>query len=134
MTRTEQKAEAVLRMKMLRLHSNAQHEFVYEDKINVSHNGMGILFWADEEEQALIKAFEEKHNAVVYHAIRSHTEFGELLSLLYVSQNEEEWKFDRADLKGGYPIAYVANITDEWCSELGYIGVAPMFGGVKRTA
>lgn len=81
-----------------------------------------------------MKAFEEKHNAVVYHAIHNYTEFGELLAFLYVSSEQDEWAYDRDDLKAGYACAYVKNLDDDCCSEFGSIGIRPQFGGLVRTA
>ena len=79
-------------------------------------------------------SFEEEYNAVVYHVIHSHTNFGELLSLLYVSEHEEEWEYDREDLEEGIAVAYVENLTYWDCSEMGSIGIEPRNGGLARTA
>ena len=92
--RIKQKQEAIERMKMLKIYSQAIKEFEKENVINVSEYG-GILFWLDDEQQEMVKRFEEKYNAVVYHVIHNYTEFGELYSLLYVSQHENEWDYDK---------------------------------------
>ena len=94
----KQKQEAIERMKMLKIYSQAIKEFEKENVINVSEHG-GILFWLDDEQQEMVKRFEEKYNAVVYHVIHNYTEFGELYSLLYVSQHETEWDYDKDDIK-----------------------------------
>jgi hypothetical protein len=59
---------------------------------------------------------------------------GEMLSLLYVSKDREEWESDRDDLQYGYAYAYVINLDDDWCSEFGTIGIKPQFGGLARIA
>jgi hypothetical protein len=131
MTRQEQKQEAIARMKMLKMHENPIREFEKEDKINQSEHG-GILYWLDEQQEQYVKAFEEKHKAVVYHVIHNYTDIGEMLSFLYVSDSPDEWEYDRDDLKQGYAYAYVMNLDDEYCSEFGSIGIKPQFGGLVR--
>ncbi len=128
----KQKQEAIERMKMLKIYSQAIKEFEKENVINVSEHG-GILFWLDDEQQEMIKRFEEKYNAVVYHVIHNYTEFGELYSLLYVSQHENEWDYDRDDIKHNIALSYVVNINEESFSEFGSIEIRPQFGGVIRT-
>ena len=128
----KQKQEAIERMKMLKIYSQAIKEFEKENVINVSEHG-GILFWLDDEQQEMIKRFEEKYNAVVYHVIHNYTEFGELYSLLYVSQHEEEWDYDKDDIKHNIALCYVVNKDEENFSEFGSIGIKPQYGGVIRT-
>ena len=130
--RIKQKQEAIERMKMLKIYSQAIKEFEKENVINVSEHG-GILFWLDDEQQEMVKRFEEKYNAVVYHVIHNYTEFGELYSLLYVSKHEGEWDYDRDDIKHNIALSYVVNINEESFSEFGSIGIRPQFGGVIRT-
>ena len=95
----------------------------------------GLYEFSDDAElNAQIKEFEEEHNALVYHVIHTYTEFGELYSLLYVSDDEEEWVLDHADIHAGYTIVYVWNKSDDWMSEFGSIAVQERFGGLVRTA
>jgi DNA-dependent RNA polymerase auxiliary subunit epsilon len=127
-----QKKEAISRMKLLKMHENAIRDFESEGKLNQSECG-GILYWMDEKGKAIVKAFEQEYGGVVYHAIKSITEIGDMLTLLYVSANTEEWEQDRNDLKeDGYAIAFVENLTDPDLSELGGVVVKPRFGGVSR--
>ena len=133
MTREMKKAEALERMKMLKLHSNVINEFQNQDKINLSENG-GFLYWLNDDQKKRVTEFEKKYDALVYHVIRNITEFGELLSYLYVSDSEEEWEMDREDLRNGTALVYVENLNDKWCSEFGSIGIQPSLGGLLRTA
>lgn len=128
----KQKQEAIERMKMLKIYSQAIKEFEKENVINVSEHG-GILFWLDNEQQEMIKQFEEKYDAVVYHVIHNYTEFGELYSLLYVSQHENEWDYDKDDIKHNIALCYVVNKDEENFSEFGSIGIKTQYGGVIRT-
>ncbi len=130
--KTKQKQEAIERMKMLKLSDNIIREFEKEGIINMSENG-GFLYWLDSDQQAIVDEFQAEHNTLVYHVIHSYTEFGELYALLYVSKDEDEWDYDKDDLKNGYALAYVKNVTDDWCSEFGSIGVKPQYGGLVRT-
>ena len=130
-TKEMMKAEAIKRMNMLRLHRNAIEEFETEDKLNLSLGG--FLYWLNDSQKEMIASFEERNNCMAYHCIESNTEFGKLLSVLYVSNHPEEWSFDIEDLKEGYPIAYVFNLDDDCLSEFGSIGVVNRFGGLVRT-
>ena len=130
--KVKQKQEAIERMKMLKIYSQAIKEFEKENVINVSEHG-GILFGLDDEHQEMVKRFEEKYNAVVYHVIHNYTEFGELYSLLYASQHENEWDYDKDDIKHNIALCYVVNKDEENFSEFGSIGIKPQYGGVIRT-
>ena len=131
--RDRQMQEALQRMRILKLHPNVILEFSTEHKLNKSFE-VGILYWLDDTETSFIKDFEEKHNALVYHAIETSTPFGKMFSLLYVSKYEDEWEDDRINLEEGLQNCYVKNLDDDWCSEFGYIQFKRCFGGVMRTA
>ena len=133
MNKEMQKEEAIKRMKTLKLHENVVREFTEKGKLNLSE-GYGALYWLDDTQQAYVDAFEQKYKALVYHVLHNMTEFGELLAFLYVSNEKEEWQYDRDDLKDGYACAYVENLDEPSFSEFGSIGVKPQFGGVVRTA
>lgn len=136
--RQNQKQQAVLRMRELKLSTNVIKDFTDNNTIYYSErqNAIfdGVLYWVSNDPSyvKIIKDFETKHNALVYHAQLVHTQFGDLLSLLYVSKHEEEWKEDLEIIEEGYVIAYVYNL-DYIEGEFGYIGVAPKNGGISRT-
>lgn len=133
-----QKAEALLRMKKLDIHENAIREFKEEGKLNLSEPGLGnrigVLYWLNEQEQEMVEEWQKKTGNMVYHVIKNHLEFGLCYSLLYVSTDPEDWEYDNRDMEDGIQYAYVKNVTDDWCSEYGTIGIRPAFGGVVRTA
>lgn len=133
MTSELKKDEAIERMKKLRLHSNVIKEFQKEDKLNLSE-AYGALFWLDDKQKERVAEFERKYNALVYHVIHGFATFGEYLAYLYISDEEDEWEYDREDIEQGIAFAFVDNLSDECCSEFGSIGIKPMFGGVIRTA
>lgn len=119
-------------MKMLEIYAATIKEFEKDNIINKSEHG-GFLYWLDENEQKIVKEFEEKYNALVYHVIHNYTEFGELYSLLYVSQHEEEWDYDKDDIENNVALAYVKNIDEDMFSEFGSIGIKRQYGGLVRT-
>lgn len=129
-TREAQKGEAIERMKILQLHPNTIEEFKDDDTLNASFHG--ILYFLTDEQKERVREFEEASGGVVYHVIQTFTEFGEMLSFLYVSKYPEEWGCDRMDLELDEPMVYVANVTDENCSEYGHIGIREFAGGVLR--
>lgn len=133
----KQMTEAVKRLKALKVHPNVIKEFSRNDFSDplLNYSDCGILFWVENEEwKKIISDFEKNYNAIVYHVIFSRTTFGNMLSLLYVSEHEDEWESDMSDLADGYSYAYVANLDDNDLSEIGSICISPRFGGVVRTA
>lgn len=130
--REEKKMEALERMKLLKLNSQCIKAFE-EENIVWESEGFGALYECNETERKIIKEFEESTGGLVYHMIHNvYKEIGECYSIFYVSKEESEWELDRYDIKAYYPFVYVKNITDEWCSEFGQIGIRPSFGGLVR--
>lgn len=138
--REKQKKEALERMSLLHIMKEVRDDFKQNDRVYYSERQNAIfnaiLYWLDNEEEyvKVVKDFEKQHKALVYHCQLTHFEFGDCLSLLYVSAHEEEWEQDKKDLKEGYAYAYVKNLDSEWNSDLGMIGVKGSQGGVLRTA
>lgn len=129
-TRKEIKEEAINRIKTLikkcNLNPNVMRYF-QEDKVYYSYLTAGryigsidTIFYEKDYEQA-VKKFEKKHpNYLVYHAIESITTQGKFLSLLYVSDDKEEWESER--IEGNNSImSYVLNFDIPDYSEFGYI-------------
>lgn len=127
----DKKAEAIKRMKKLDIIEDAIKQFEESGTVMMSEGG--ILFELDDEQKRLVSEFELEHNALVYMVIHNLASFGELYSLLYVSNYPEEWEMDNEDLDYGLAMSYVMNLTDELCSEFGSIGIANRFGGIIRT-
>ena len=130
----ERKNEAIKRMEALKLDKTCINAFK-KGKPWMSESRYGSLYEINYKEvKDKIKKFENEHNATVYHLIHNYTEFGELYSFLYVSNNEEEWEDDNADIRDGYAFAYVWNVDEEDFSEFGSIRVKSVFGRLVRTA
>ena len=135
------KNECLRRMKILKLHDEGEHTCVGDFRKNGTvwkSEFHGILYWLDEDEQKAVEEFEKSHEGLkVYHCIKSHTEFGELLSMLYVNgRSEEEFDEDKEyfdnDIQDGYIMSDTKNFDDDWCSEFGSVVVQSMFGGLTR--
>ena len=132
-TKAKKKEEALKRMKAFGLFKPCIKAFEKYDEIQATEPNGGLYEFSDDEElTAKVKEFEEEYDALVYHVIHTYTQFGELYNFLYVSDYEEEWEFDRADVKAGYAVAYVWNKSDEWCSEIGSIAIREFIGGLVR--
>ena len=136
--REKQKQEALERMRMLNIMGKVRNDFRTSDKIYYSErqNSMfnAVLYWLDNNPQfvEIVNEFEKKHNAMVYHAQLTHFEFGDCLSLLYVSSNEEDWQYDREDLKQNCAFVRVENLHNKGFSEFGTIVIKPSMGGIAR--
>lgn len=139
MEKEKQKQEALKRMKALKLMKEVIDDFKKNDRIYYSErqNAMfnAVLYWVDNEDNfvELVKRFEEEHNALVYHCQLTHLGYGDCLSLLFVSDCEEDWELEDRQLTNGDVVAWVENLDDSYSSEMGYIGVKPSMGGITRT-
>ena len=128
------KAEAIKRMKDLGVFAQTIQQFKTDNLVSYSEPPMGANYWLDDEQKAIVDAFEKEYNALVYFVIRSYTQFGKLDSFLYVSDYEDEWEMENEDIKDGISMAYVHNYDVPDFSEFGSIGVQERFGGLIRTA
>lgn len=136
-----QKQEAIKRLKILqqvyKLHPNILKELqqdnkiYYSERINKIYDG--VLYWLDNRTEFVeaVKEIENKYNIYVYHVILSHTEFGDWLNLLYISDEPDKWEIERLELKIGMPFVYVHDFS-EYGSEFGTIEIAGVNGGLTR--
>ena len=132
LTKTEMKNEAINRMSLMGIQKSVINRFRQNNKIFVSEPPFGRLYDPSEILKQQIKEFEEKYNALVYMVVKAYTQFGILDSLLYVSQYQEEWEMDQADIKVNYVMTYTINQTDPVCSEFGSICYKTIHGSVIR--
>ena len=138
--RQKQKEEALKRMSILKIMKEVREDFEKNDRVYYSERQSAIfnatLYWLDNNADyvQIVKDFEKKHNALVYHCQLTHLTYGDNLSILYVSKHENEWEKDKELLRSGETFAYVKNLEDDFCSDMGYIGIKPSMGGVLRTA
>lgn len=136
----KQKEEAIERMKLLHIMPQVIKDFEENGRVYYSERQSPIfnatLYWLDNHKEYvdLVKEFEKKHHALVYHAQLTHLVYGDNLALFYVSNEEEEWEQDKQDILHGQLFSRVLNLDCEYDSDFGYIGVKPSMGGVVRTA
>ena len=78
-----------------------------------------------------VKEIENKYNIYVYHCLLSHTEFGDWLSMLFVSSTPDKWAEEKSKLMTGFPEAYVYDFSN-FGSEFGDIQIAGVNGGLTR--
>lgn len=131
-TQEEMKKEAVTRMNRVHISKQIIKDFE-EGQVTMSENG-GFLYWLDDGQMADVLEFNRKNRCIVYHVIHDWTEFGELLTYLFVTEDDEYWDEESLDIDSGVTFAYVKNLTNDMLSEFGYIGFMPRIGGLVRTA
>ena len=136
-----QKTEATHRLELLekeyKMHQNVLSEFktnetiYYSERINKSFSG--ILYWLNNIPKYVgaVKEIEQKYNIYVYHCILSHTEFGDVLDMLFVSSSTEEWEQELEELKTGYVESYCCILNGDG-SEFGTIKIKGTNGGLVR--
>lgn len=136
-----QKQEAIRRIEIMqkayKIHPNVLTEFkqdetiYYSERVNRVYDG--VLYWIKNksEFEKTVKEVENKYNIYVYHAILNHTEFGDWLSMLFVSDNPDNWAGEKSKLMVGFPKAYVYDFGG-YGSEFGDIEIAGKNGGLTR--
>lgn len=128
----EMKEEALLILKSLRLYTDVIEDFERGNVLYASEL-IGMLCWLNAEEKEYVQELEKEKNILVYHVIKSITDYGDMNSYLFISPNQEEWEYNRECLEQGIVCAYVQNMQDEEMSEFGNIGIMLMNGGLIRT-
>lgn len=139
------KNECIERLKILEkqfhLHKNCRKEFETENKLYYAERTQlgGILYWVENDEELMSKVeeFEKENNVKVYFCLLTHTSFGNLFDMLYVSNgedNEQYWQEEKEMLREGYVISNCQNLTDEMMSDYGEIQIMGMSGGIIRVA
>ena len=131
-SREIKKEEAIKRMKTMNIYSDAIKQFKNADIVMVSEPPLGGLFWLNDEEKEMVSKFEQENNALVYLVVRSFTNLGIMDNIFYVSDYQDEWEMDNADLNENYACVYVINHDMPDCSEFGTIAWKSVGGGVLR--
>ena len=131
-SREIKKEEAIKRMRAMNIYSDAIKQFKNADIVMVSEPPLGGLFWLNDEEKEMVSKFEQENNALVYLVVRSFTNLGIMDNIFYVSDYQDEWEMDNADLNENYACVYVINHDMPDCSEFGTIAWKSVGGGVLR--
>lgn len=136
-----QKEEAIKRMELLvkkyDLNPNLV-KYLKQDKVYYSYLVGGIVGSIDTikyDESIYNKAveLEERYGAYIYHAIESFTNYGRMISYLYVSKYEDEWCDEHLLDKpyDNYLSAIVYNYDYDF-DEVGTIEIASASGAIVR--
>lgn len=126
------KQEAVERMEMLGISPTAIKIFEEDGEVGLSVSPAFPICEITPEYKKLIDKWEEKTGSMAYHAIYNGAAVGALLSILFVSSDEEEWELDKRDMEAVYPMAYVFNLDIPEFSEYGSISVKNVDGILER--
>lgn len=137
----------ILKEKGMKFHKPVYDCFCRRDTPIFENQGLGFrsVFYSlygnkgQEPYDEIIKAkeeFEKEYNSLVYLILITHSNFGTLYDMLYVSHNDEEWEFDRDELEQGYAYVNCVNADDPMLSEIGEIGFKydNVCGGIYRSA
>lgn len=133
----ELKKEALRRMRLLRLMNNGFDSPVGDFNLNETawkSEYYGILYYLDKQEKKIIADFEKKfskYGMKVYHCYRAKREFGDILYLLFVSEEPEDssYNFDN-NLRNGIVYLYAYNISEPLFSEFGTAYINSQYGGI----
>ena len=120
------KEEAIKRLKYIDASEKMIADFK-NDIIYTSDNG--DLREPSKKEKEIIQMLKEQCDTFVYYVI--YTPNYHMISFLYVA-DQEEWAYDRDDLKAGFPMAYVCNYLTPQFSEFGSISIKETNGVLDR--
>ena len=135
MKHEERKIKAIELLKQLDIYKPYIEGFKEKDQVCFFERFGG--YWVDQEPEVYnkMKEVEAQFNCTVYAITHEYTEFGECYSFLLVTRYKQEWKNLVVSENGThYAFAYVWNKDDDWCSELGTIGVKSFGGGIARVS
>ena len=126
------------------LHPDVSAEFAGEGKVNVStricfgtvgfESAQRPFCRADAELEAILREFEERTGAVVYHATSEPSVEGDLLDLLFVARDEGEWRNEAEALEAKRPRAFVVNLDEPHRSGYRDVAFRLRAGGLVRIA
>ena len=138
-TYAEMKAEALSRLEKLDIAVRYRDAFeIFKERIEYTPMTMPGLpvsmlgYPPDPDSKKRIKLFEEETGFLVYYGILWNTNIGRMLTMLYVSKHKDEWDLEHEDLDALTPIAYVANLDNEECSEFGGVILKKVKNGIVR--
>lgn len=129
-----QKAEALERMKALRLRKEVIEAFRADGSVRLCTRPHGRLLSLTKAETKEVKAFEESRGAIVFFVTRAVTLFGVLDAYFFVGKEPDAWACEREGYDEGYAYTYVFNRNYPDCSEFGDICFKrTKNGGIIRT-
>lgn len=132
LTKAEQKENAIKNLN--RIGSYKPYTRAFEKGVVTMYEGYGGYYVEEDELLKKIKEIENKYGGTVYAVIHQITNIGELYTMLWTGQAEDESGFDVEDYGTNmyYVRSYVWNKTYEDCSEFGDVVIQPALGGLIR--
>lgn len=123
-TREEKMAEAIRRMEVMGITETGRQRFLEDGLIPcfITGDHLSGAFYNPVPHDRILR-LEKEHNMLIYCIFISFTEFGTLEAYAFVSDYKEEWEGDNLDLKDGYVLTWVENLTYPECSEFGSIAI-----------
>lgn len=90
----------------------------------------GVVYTFEElpELNDLKKWLEKKYDCIVYHGI--YYSNIQTVFFLFVSENEEEWENDRANLEIGHPMIYAVDMRTKTVVDINYVNTKMVQGGL----
>ena len=130
------KKEAIMRLKTITEYFGLGEKIVQyfeEDKLYYSYAYSMDTIKYDPKYAEVVRTFEHERNALVYHAVEAKTQNGfTLLSLLFVSDNENDWATEWLD--GDQIFTYTICMEETDYSDMGWISLAAPMGYLMRIA
>ena len=135
-TTQEQKPIAIQFMQQLKVDKSCIAAFEKTGKIYCFEDFVATEINPDSALGKKIKEFENEHQCLVYAVTHDYMTFGECYDLLFVSPWSEDW--DHILKYCGNNIflvnVYAWNVDDEKCSDMGYVNIINVDGGIGRIA
>lgn len=133
-TKESKKQEALRRLHVLAdkfdLESKLENYFA-QDKLYYSYGYSLDTINYDASYAESAETFEKQYQCLVYHAVEAETQFGKMLSFLYVSDNQDDWSVEELTGKTIMPYTYI--IEDGWDNgEFGDIRLDSPMGYLMR--
>ena len=125
------KTEALKRMRKLGLSPDVIERFRDKNLI-VKSEGNGEVSSLSEKEEKMVREWEEETGHLVFYVMHNDSDYGEMLSLLYVSKYEEDWDVENGLIENGGAFAYVMNLDYEVSSEFGSVYFENVNGVLNR--
>lgn len=120
-TKEQQKQRALELMAKIGFDSKIIDKFEETEQYMMSTSKLTLTYVPDELKER-IDAMCEKYNMYPYHIIHADTNFGNLYSIIYVSDCKEEWYMDLQLISVGRLYSYTLNYEDDIMSDFGSIG------------
>ncbi len=134
--KTKRKQKALEIMKKLDIYEPYINEFEKNDNVCIFEGFGGFWAWQRPNIIEKKKLIEERYDATCYAITHEITEIGEFYDFLLVTKYKSEWDYIFEELPNNnyYAFAFVWNLDDNNCSELGSVVIQKFGGGIRRIA